>query len=147
MRWVVAVLVASSAHADDVVYVEAFGKAGAYGLGYEHGITPKLSLGLEASYVDLSDQRITTVVPYVHAEWLHGKRHSLVSDFGLVVVNSRIPSPVPEWNGMSETGAGGAATLGWEWHPAKLVVRTSGGVAAGEGGIAPFFGLAVGAKL
>ena len=129
------------------VYAEAFGKAGPYGLGYELGITPRLALGIAASYAVIRDQQLSTVAPYVHGDLLRGKRHSMYLDVGLIVVHSRIPSPVPEWDGMSETGAGGQATLGWEWRPWKLVMRTSLGVAAGEGGVAPFLGYAIGARL
>ena len=129
------------------VYAEAFGKDGPYGLGYELGITPRLALGVAASYAVVSDQQLSTFAPYVHADLIRGKRHSMYGDFGLIVVHSRVPSPVPEWDGMSETGAGGQATLGWEWRPWKLVMRTSLGVAAGEGGVAPFLGYAIGARL
>ena len=71
----------------------------------------------------------------------------MYGDFGIIFVHSRIPSPVPEWDGMSESGAGGQATLGWEWRPWRVVVRTSLGFALGEGGLAPFLGFAVGARL
>jgi hypothetical protein len=165
MRWVALVVVACPAIgiADDLsttkhekprealpdhtLYVEALGKAGPYGIGYEHGITPRLALGVAASYAVIDDQQLTTVAPYVHADLIRGKRHSMYGDFGLIVVHSRIPSPVPEWDGMSDTGAGGQCTLGWEWRPWRLVTRTSLGVAVGEGGVAPFLGFAVGARL
>ena len=129
------------------VYAEAMGKAGPYGLGYELGITPQLALGVAASHAVVRDQQLSTIAPYIHAEVLRGKRHSLYADFGLIVVHSRVPSPVPGWDGMSETGAGGEATLGWEWRPWRLVLRTSLGVAVGEGGVAPFLGYAIGARL
>ena len=164
-RWVVAVLcaIASPAIADEAVtkqasqaervlpqhtvYAEAFGKAGPYGIGYEYAITKRLALGVVGSYAVVSDQQLTTVAPYVHADFLRGKRHSMYGDFGIIFVHSRIPSPVPEWDGMSDSGAGGQATLGWEWRPWRLVVRTSLGFALGEGGLAPFLGFAVGTRL
>jgi hypothetical protein len=129
------------------VYAEVLGKAGPYGVGYELGITRGLALGIAASYAVVRDQQITTIAPYVHGELVRGKRHSLFADVGVIFVHSKIPSPVPEWDGMSESGAGGQASLGWEWRPWKLLVRTSMGVAAGEGGVWPFMGLAVGAHL
>lgn len=131
---------------DDTLYVEALGKAGPYGLGYERAITSRLGLGIAASYAVIREQHLATVAPYLHIEALRGKRHSLYADIGLVVVHSRIPSPVPEWDGMTDTGAGGQATLGWEARPWRLVVRSSLGVAVGEGGVGPFVGLAVGAR-
>lgn len=129
------------------VYAEAFGKAGPYGVGYELGITRRLALGVAASYASVSDQLLTTVAPYVHADLVRGERHSMYTDVGVIFVHSRIPSPVPEWDGMTDAGLGGQATLGWEWRPWRLVVRTSLGFALGEGGLAPFMGLAVGARL
>jgi hypothetical protein len=129
------------------VYAEALGKAGPYGLGYEFAITPRLALGAAGSYAVLADQQLTTIAPYVHADLVRGDRHSLYGDIGFVVVHSKLRSPVPEWDGMSEAGAGGEATLGWEWRPWRLVVRTSLGVAIGEGGVAPFLGFAIGARL
>jgi hypothetical protein len=164
MRWVALTAIAcpALAVADDVsitksserdqlprhtAYVEVLGKAGPYGVGYEVGITPKLALGIAGSYATIRDQQLTTIAPYVHADLLRGKRHSMYADFGLVVVHSHVPSPVPQWDGMSDTGAGGQVTLGWEWRPWRLVMRTSVGVAAGEGGVAPFLGYAVGARL
>src|SRR5688572_32832518 len=133
MRWVALMAIACPAIAsgdpitvtkrsDDklprhTAYAEVLGKAGPYGIGYELGITPRLALGIAASFAIINDQQLTTVAPYVHADLIRGKRHSMYADFGLIVVHSRIPSPVPEWDGMSETGAGGQTTLGWEWRP------------------------------
>lgn len=136
------------AHADETsLYAEALGKAGPYGLGVERGIAPQLALGVAASFAIVRDQQLATVAPYVHLDVLRGARHSLFADVGLVVVHSRLPSPVPEWDGMTDTGAGGQATLGWEARPGRMLVRTSLGVAVGEGGVAPFLGLALGARL
>lgn len=128
------------------IYAEVLGKAGPYGVGYELGITRGLALGVAASYAVIRDQQITTIAPYVHADLLRGRKHSLFGDFGIVFVHSRIPSPVPEWDGTSDSGAGGQASLGWEWRPWKLLLRTSVGVAVGEGGAGPFLGIAMGAR-
>lgn len=137
----------ASADEGHTIYAEAFGKAGPYGLGYELGITSRLALGVAASFAVVRDQQLTTVAPYVHADLIRGKRHAMFGDFGLIIVHSRIPSPVPEWDGMSDSAAGGQASLGWEWRPGRLVVRTSMGLAVGEGRPAPFFGIALGARL
>ena len=163
MRWValLAIVYPAIGHADEAItkssepealprhtaYVEVLGKAGPYGVGYELGVTRNLALGIAASYATIRDQQLTTIAPYVHADIVRGKRHSLYTDIGLIVVHSRVPSPVPEWDGMTDTGAGGQATLGWEWRPWRLVMRTSLGVAVGEGGAAPFLGYAIGARL
>lgn len=83
MRWIAAALlliVPTLAHADDGItkaaepapaqhlfYVEALGKGGLYGLGYEHALTSRLSLGGAGSFAVVSDQQVLTLSPYVQA--------------------------------------------------------------------------------
>ena len=129
-----------------LIYVEAGGKAGIYGVGYEHSITPRLSLGAVASYAVLRDQHIAQGSPYLHATLLGRRRHSLFGELGYVFVYSRIPSPVMNWDGMSESGAGGVAAIGWQRATRHLVLRAQGAVLVGEGGAGPWFGVAVGWK-
>lgn len=130
-----------------LVYVEALGKAGPYGLGYEHAITRRLALGAVWSYASLRGHQLYTVASYVHVTALARGRHALFGELGAAFVLSRVPSPVPEWDGMSDSGLGGQATVGWEWRPAPIVVRTYLGGAVGEGGAAPFGGLLLGVAL
>ena len=59
-------------------------------------------------------------------------------------MHSRLPSPVEDWDGMSDSGAGGFASLGWERSGEHVVLRTSVSAVAGEGGVAPWLGLAIG---
>jgi hypothetical protein len=127
-----------------LVYVELLGKAGPYGVGYEHAITPRLSLGGVASYAPMRGQQITTVSPYLHARLLGHRKHSLFAELGAVLVHSRIPSPVPEWDGASDTGGGGVAAIGWQRTGRRVVVRAQGSVLVGEGGAAPWTGFAIG---
>jgi hypothetical protein len=151
MRVVIAVamisLAAPVARADDehLIYVEAGGKAGVYGVGYELSITPLLSLGAAASYAVIRDQHVATGSPYLHATLLRGKRNALFGELGLVLAYSRIPSPVMTWEGMSDVGAGGVGALGWErtWKHG-IVTRVQGSVLVGEGGAAPWFGVSFG---
>jgi hypothetical protein len=140
-------VLAGSAHADDdhLIYVEAGGKAGAYGVGYELSITPRLALGAVASYAVLRDQHIATGSPYLHATILRGRHNALFGELGLVLAYSKIPSPVMTWDGMSESGAGGAAALGWErTFKHGFLTRVQGSVLVGEGGAAPWFGISFG---
>lgn len=130
--------------APGLVYVEALGKAGLYGVGYERAITPRLALGGVASYVRLHGQHVATAAPYLHATLLRGRRHALFGELGLVLAHSRIVSPVDGWDGMAETGSGGVAALGWERRGRRVVVRAQGSVLAGEGGATPWLGLALG---
>jgi hypothetical protein len=135
------------ARADDgkhLVYAEALGKAGLYGLGYEHAMTRRLSLGVAASYASIRGERIATVAPYLHATLLERGHHGLFGEVGAVLAHSRLPSPIDGWDGMSDTGTGGFGALGWQWTRGKLVLRLSGAVVVGEGGVGPMGGLAIG---
>jgi hypothetical protein len=139
--------VAATAHADDVVYVEALGKAGPYGVGYEHSITSTISIGAAASFISLEGQQLYTFSPYLHGTLLGEHRHRMFTELGGVIAHSRIPSPVSDWDGMTDTGGGGFLSLGYEYTRDRFLVRASGSVVAGEGGLAPMVGVALGAHL
>src|SRR5262245_16301256 len=101
------ILVTSTARAD-VVYGELLGKAGAYGIGYEHAITDRRSLGAAGSFAVVRGEQIATAAPYVHGHlW-----HALFCDIGAIIAHTRVASPVADWHGMSDTGGGGFASLG-----------------------------------
>ena len=151
-------LAASAAHAEptitasapaqveqpqNAIYVELLGKAGPYGVGYERRITDRLWLGFAASYASVRDQQIATAAPYVHARLL-GTRSSMFTEIGAVFVHTRIPSPVSEWDGMSDSGGGGFASLGWQRTWTHLIVRAHGSLMIGEGGVTPWGGVAIG---
>jgi hypothetical protein len=135
-----------TAQAEDLFYVEALGKAGAYGVGYEHTMTGRLSLGIAASYITVSDQQIATAAPYLHATVAGTARHALFGEIGAILAHSRIPSPVPDWDGMSDTGGGGYLSVGYEYARRHVVVRASGSIVAGEGGLGPMLGILVGVR-
>jgi hypothetical protein len=135
-----------AAHADDLIYVEALGKGGAYGVGYEHSLTPRLSLGIAASFVSVSGQHVYTAAPYLHATVVGSTHHALFTELGAVLAHSRIPSPVDDWDGMTDTGGGGFLSVGYEYRRGHIVLRASGAVVAGEGGLGPMLGLALGVK-
>lgn len=151
---------AAPAHADELhaeaaspaapshhlVYAELLGKAGVYGVGYEFTLSPRLAVGAAASYASVRDQQVATLSPYLHVSIVRGAHHGLYGELGAVVAHSRIPSPVDDWDGMANTGAGGIASLGWERASRHLVLRASGSVVVGGGGVAPWLGLAVGVR-
>ena len=141
-----AILLATQTARADVLYVEAFGKAGAYGVGYEYAFTTTLSLGATASFVPLRGQQIATAVPYLHATLFKRRANALYGEIGAALVYSRIPSPVMNWNGASETGGGGVAGLGWEQTRKHLVLRAGLNLVVGEGGVAPWGGFAIGIR-
>lgn len=130
----------------NLFYAELGGKAGLYGIGYERALTSRLSLGVAASYAVLRGQHIATVAPYVHATIVRGARHALFAELGAAFVHSHIPSPVPDWDGMSDSGGGGVVSLGWERAARHVVLRTSASIVAGEGGLAPWLGFAIGVR-
>jgi hypothetical protein len=160
--WVVssALLCAAPAHADEVhatapredapsrhlFYAELFGKGGLYGVGYELAITPRLAVGAAGSFAVVRDQQLLTIAPYVHATIVRGEKNALFAELGATFVHSRIPSPVEDWDGMSDSGGGGYASLGWERATQHLVLRTAGSVVAGEGGVTPWVGFAIGVR-
>lgn len=150
MRRLLAALVVlglgGAAHAEDLIYVEALGKGGAYGLGYEHALDERFSLGIAASFVSVSGQQVYTAAPYLHATVVGTERHALFTELGGVLAHSRIPSPVMDWDGMTDTGAGGFLAAGYEYRRGPIVLRASGAVVAGEGGLGPMIGLAIGVK-
>jgi hypothetical protein len=161
MRGLIVVIVvglAAPSHADDgvrttaepvskhLVYVELLGKGGLYGLGYEYAIAPWLGFGGAASYSEIRDEQVFTASPYLHFNVVQGERHALFSEVGAILAHSRVPSPVMSWDGVSDTGSGGFLSLGWQYQRRHVVLRTSAALVAGEGGVAPMVGFAVGAR-
>lgn len=137
---------APAAASRHLVYAEVLGKAGVYGVGYEYTLSPRLAVGAAASYANVRDQQVATLSPYLHVSIVRGARHGLYGELGAVVAHSRIPSPVDDWDGMTDTGAGGIASLGWERASRHLVLRASGSLVVGGGGAAPWLGLAIGVR-
>ena len=144
-----------------LLYVELLGKGGPYGVGVERSITPRLALGAVGSYAIVGGQHLATAAPYLHATIVRGGHHALFGELAAMLVHSRVPSPVLGWDGTSDTGGGGMATVGWELngrqlrcrHCAgsiswgrRLVLRTYLAVAVGEGGVAPWMGIVFGVR-
>jgi hypothetical protein len=145
-------LVATSVEADhpssSLVYVEALGKAGPYGVGYEHAITERISLGFEGSADRLREQNLATAVPYVHVTPLRHGPHALFGELGVEFAYSKIESGVARWMGTSSTAIGGVAAAGYQRDFGKrFVLRIALEVLAGKGGAAPWGGISFGAKL
>lgn len=157
--WIAVVACAAPAFADDaltaratpekpfsrhLVYGELLGKGGLYGVGYEYLMAPRFSVGAAASFSVVRDQQVTTVAPYLHVTILQGKRNALFTEIGAILAHTHVPSPVAGWDGMSDTGSGGYLSVGWERGTRHLVLRASGGVVAGEGGLGPMVGFTIG---
>jgi hypothetical protein len=129
-----------------LVYGEVLGKAGLYGLGYEHTLNGRLSLGGAVSYAMLNDQQVATIAPYLHVR-IFGHRNSFFGEVGGVFARSHLPSPVMGWDGMTESGVGALTSLGWERRTEHLVLRASASLVMGTGGIAPMLGFMIGVPL
>jgi hypothetical protein len=158
MRGVIVVCLLAAAapsHAEDVfdedapsrhmLYVELLGKGGLYGVGYEYAVAEWLGFGGAGSYSLLRDQHVLTLSPYLHFT-IVGERHALFSEVGAIFAHTRVASPVMNWDGISDSGGGGYAALGWEHKRRHVVLRTSGAIAFGEGGLAPMLGFSIGAR-
>lgn len=126
-----------------LVYGEVLGKAGLYGLGYEHTLNGRLSLGGAFSYAPINDQKVTTLAPYLHVR-MFGHRNQMFGEVGAVLSRSHLPSPVTGWSGMDENGFGALASLGWERRTEHLVLRLSGSLVYGTGGLVPVVGFMFG---
>jgi hypothetical protein len=134
---------ASAEESKHLVYGEVLGKAGLYGVGYEHTLDGRLSLGGAVSYAMINDEQVTTIAPYLHVRIL-GHRNSFFGEVGGVFARSHLPSPVMGWDGMTESGVGALASLGWERRTEHLVLRASASLVMGTGGIAPMLGFMIG---
>lgn len=126
---------AAPARADDgkphAIYAELFGKGGLWGLGYEHALSPRLALGGVASYYVLGGDHYATFSPYLAAYPIAGVHHRWFVHAGPQVVYRKTPSPVPEWDGMSETGFSGELSTGYEYRN-HVLVRVYAMAAAGD---------------
>jgi len=129
-----------------LVYVEALGKAGAYGVGYEQGVSERVSLGFAGSYTRLRSQDLVMATPYLHVAPLVRGRDALFGELGVELAYSKLESAVPRWMGTSTTAVGGIASIGYEHAFKRLVVRGALSLLAGKGGMAPWVGLAIGVR-
>lgn len=133
------------ARADDgrhAVFAELFGKGGLWGLGYERGLSSRFAIGAVGSFYVLGGDRYTTVSPYLAAYPLGDGRHRWFVQAGPQVVRRHTPSPVPEWDGTSETGFGGELSSGYEYRRA-ILVRVYGMIAAADR-VVPWVGIGLG---
>ena len=131
----------------DVIYGELLGKAGEYGVGYEHPITDttlarRRRLGRDPARP--ADRHGRAVRP----REICSKRgaNGMFLELGAVLAHSRIPSPVMDWSGTSDTGGGGFLSLGYQRTEHWLVMRVAASAVVGEGGVAPAIGFAFGVK-
>jgi hypothetical protein len=125
------------------VFVEAMGRGGIWGLGYGLQLSPRFGVGAVVSASMPDGQRLMSFSPYLTAYPLGTHRHRWFVDVGPQLVHLVTPSPVPEWDGTSETGLGGQIATGYELR-ARVLIRVFGMVVAGENGVAPWLGADIG---
>jgi hypothetical protein len=125
------------------VYVELLGKGGLWGVGADYRFDEHWRAGAVVSATRLDDETLTSVTPYVAGSFLVRGHHSWYLDAGPHVAHLSMPSPVPEWHGMSSTGVGLDVSTGYEFRD-KLVVRVFGMATIGDGGVAPWLGASFG---
>lgn len=103
------------------IYVEALGKGGLWGLGYDLQLSHHFAVGVVGSYYMLGGDRFTTLSPYVAAYPVRRGAHGWLVQLGPQLVHRNTPSPVPEWDGMSTTKWNGELSTGYEYRSGVLV--------------------------
>lgn len=139
-------IVPRASWADGSVHVELMGRGGAYGVGGELVVAKRVGVGVTASLLPVDGERVTTVSPYVHMVLLARGAHAWFADAGPAITHTSIPSPVPEWDGVSDTSIGGVVSTGHEVSGERLFLRSSISLAVGPGGVAPWGGVALGVR-
>lgn len=138
--------VASAEQRDDLVYVEALGKLGLYGLGYERQLTGWASVGAEASAYGASGRTGVAASVYFGFGTALVGRHRWFAQVGPQLVHEREPA-VPGFDGLSTTAIGGQVTGGYEYRADRWVLRGHAVLAVGRGGVAPWAGVSFGVRL
>lgn len=129
--------------APHTVYLELFGKAGLWGVGYDYRLDRRWSVGGAVSALDADGQTTVALSPYVGVDAVQWGRHAWFAQSGPQLVHERVRSPVPEWDGARSTGVGGQLSTGYEYR-GPVVVRGYLMVVAGRGGVTPWGGLTLG---
>ncbi len=140
---VTATALPASAERTNGVYAEVLGKGGLWGLGYDHRVHHRFSVGAVGSAYSIEGQRYVTLSPYLGAYLLRSGRSAWFADAGAQVVHAWAPSPVPEWMGTSSTGVGGILSTGYEFR-GRLLYRVFAHGAIGKGGAVPWLGTSIG---
>lgn len=140
-----AVPATASADDDHTVYVEAFGRGGLYGIGYDYQLSLHLSVGVTVSAYRMSGETIATATPYFGLYLVRGEHHGWFAQLGPQLSRITADSPISTWDGASRTGFGAQLTSGWEYRN-RIVVRSFATLTAGRGGIAPWAGASIGVE-
>lgn len=124
------------------LYVDALGKGGLWGIGYDATFRERFSIGFVGSFYMLGGDRFYTASPYVGVYPARGDRHAWFLHLGPQMVVRDTPSPVPEWSGMTSTSFCGELSTGYEYQRGVLF-RAYAMVTAGAR-LVPGLGISVG---
>jgi hypothetical protein len=111
----------AAAEPKHTLYVEALGKGGLWGAGYDYQLSKRFAAGAVGSFYMLGGDQFLTFSPYIAAyPAIHGA-HRWFVQLGPQIVHRSTPSPVKEWDGMSTTGVAGELSSGYEYRRGVLV--------------------------
>ena len=133
----------SDAERSNTIYVEAFGKAGLWGVGFDHRFDRRYVVGAVGSGQSFDGQRYVTMSPYVGLAIARYGRSAWFADIGAQFAHVWSDSPVPEWSGSSSTGVGGMLSTGYEFR-GRLLFRLYIHGVIGKGGALPWAGTSLG---
>jgi hypothetical protein len=125
------------------IYVEAFGKGGLWGLGYDHRLGRRISIGAVGSGQSFEGERYVSLSPYLGLYLARYGRSAWFTDVGAQIAHVWSASPVPEWSGESSTGVGGILSTGYEFR-GRILVRLFVHGVFGKGGALPWAGAGFG---
>jgi hypothetical protein len=124
--------------------LELLGRGGLWGVGGEREAGPVYA-GAVGSFALLRGDQVYSACGYGGLRF-GGPRHVLRVDVGVNVTHVRTPSPVPEWDGVTSTGAGSVIGVGYERRGA-LDWRLGALALVGKGGVVPWLSLSVAWRL
>lgn len=125
------------------VYLEAFGKGGLWGLGYDRRIVRRVSIGVVGSGYSSEGQRYATLAPYLGFYLARHGRSAWFADAGAQLTKVWADSPVPEWPGETWNGAAAMVSSGYEFR-GPIIVRVFVHGVFGKGGALPWVGFGLG---
>lgn len=128
------------------LYVDAFGRGGLWGLGYDYQLTDRFAVGATTSFTALDSQRIWSLSPYLGFYPATSGHHRWLVQGGPQILHSATISPVPEWNGMSSTGVRAVVASGYEYR-SRFLFRLYGMATIGGSGVTPWVGISLGGTL
>ncbi|NVB76782.1 MAG: hypothetical protein HOV81_00170 [Kofleriaceae bacterium] len=125
------------------LYLEALGKGGLWGLGYDRRLARRVSIGVVGSGFSSEGQRYVSLSPYLGLYLARHGRSAWFADGGAMLVRTWADSPVPEWPGETSSGAAGIISSGYEFR-GRLIFRVFVHGVIGKGGALPWVGLGLG---